>query len=188
MTAIDEKRVDKFVRRAARGDTEAFGLIYEVYADRIHSYVRARLKDEHDAQDVTGTVFVKAFEAIGAYDRRGLPFGAWLFRIARNATIDHVRRAVRVPEPCEDLEAKLPPSDVMIDEQVAARVDAEEIRACVHRLTEDQAAVITCRFFFDLDVRQTARALDKTEGAIKALQHRAMRNLATMLAEVIDDE
>ncbi|MBU4556509.1 MAG: sigma-70 family RNA polymerase sigma factor, partial [Actinobacteria bacterium] len=88
----------------------------------------------------------------------------------------------------EDLEAKLPPSDVMIDEQVAARVDAEAIRACVHRLTEDQAAVITCRFFFDLDVKRTARALDKTEGAVKALQHRAMKNLATMLVEVIDDE
>ncbi|MBU4555815.1 MAG: RNA polymerase subunit sigma-24, partial [Actinobacteria bacterium] len=75
MTAIDEKRVDKFVRRAARGDTEAFGSIYEIYADRVYSYIRARLKDEHDAQDVTGTVFVKAFEAIGAYNRRGLPFG-----------------------------------------------------------------------------------------------------------------
>ncbi len=188
MTAIDERYVDKLVRKAVRGDTVAFGAIYDIYADRVYSFVKARLKDPCDAEDVTATVFVKAFEAIGSYDRRGLPFGAWLFRIARNATIDHVRRGVRVPEPVDDLEVHMPVSDVRLDDQVAAKVDAEAIRECVKRLTEDQAAVIACRFFFDLDVRETARTLGRTEGATKALQHRAMRNLAKMLEEVIEDE
>lgn len=187
MTSIDDRYVDKLVRRATRGDADAFGAIYDLYADRIFSFVRARLKDSYDAEDVTATVFMKAFEAIGSYDRRGLPFGAWLFRIARNATIDHVRRGARVPEPFEDLEDKLPPDTVMVEEQVVAGVDGEVIRACVERLTEDQAAVIACRFYFDLDVRQTAKTLDRTEGAVKALQHRAMGNLAKMLKEVSDE-
>jgi len=187
MTAIDDRYVDKLVRRATRGDAEAFGSIYDAYVDRIFAFVRARLKDSYDAEDVTATVFTKAFEAIGSYDRRGLPFGAWLFRIARNATIDHVRRSARVPEPFEDVEDKLPPDTAMIEEQVIARVDGAVIRECVARLTEDQAAVIACRFYFDLDVRQTAKTLDRTEGAVKALQHRAMTNLAKMLKEVPDE-
>lgn len=188
MPAIDDKYVDRLVARAGRGDAAAFGRLYELYADRIYSFVRSRLGDPHDAEDVTATVFMKAFEAIGGYDRRGLPFGAWLFRIARNATIDHTRRGVRTPEPMEDLESALPPSPVMIDEQVAARVDGELIRRCVERLTEEQSAVVACRFYFDMDVRQTAKALGRTEGAVKALQHRAMRSLARMLEEMDEHE
>lgn len=187
MTAIDDRYVDRLVRRATRGDTDAFGLIYEVYVDRVYAFVRARLADSYDAEDVTATVFTKAYEAIGTYDRRGLPFGAWLFRIARNATIDHVRRSARVPEPHEELEDKLPPDNVMIEEQVVAKVDGEAIRRCVELLTEDQAAVIACRFYFDLDLRQTAKTLGRTEGAVKALQHRAMANLGKMLREVSDE-
>lgn len=188
MTEIDDRHVDKLVRRATRGDTAAFGEIYDIYVDRIYSFVRARLNDPHDAEDVTAIVFTKAFEAVGAYDSRGIPFGAWLFRIARNATIDHVRRSARVPEPCEDLEDKIGPSDVLIEDMVARKVDSEAIRTCVERLTEDQAAVIACRYYFDLDVRQTARTLGRTPGAVKALQHRAMRSLAKMLEEVADDD
>lgn len=184
MTAIDDKYVDRLVVRAARGDTDAFARIYEIYADRVYSFVRGRVASPHDAEDVTATVFVKAFEAIGGYDHRGLPFGAWLFRIARNATIDHGRRASRAPEPVEDIEADVGASPVLIDEQVAARVDGELVRRCVERLTEEQAAVIACRFYFDLDVRKTARVLGRTEGAVKALQHRAMRSLARMLEEM----
>lgn len=183
MGAVDDRHVDRLVRRAVRGDAEAFGRIYDLYVDRVYAFVRARVGHPHDAEDITETVFLKAFTAITSYDRRGLPFGAWLFRIARNAAVDHLRRAGRMPEPVEDVELHTEPSPVMVDELVAARVDAQKVRALVERLTEDQAAVVVCRFFWDMDIRQTAQALDRTPGAVKALQHRAMSALAAMLEE-----
>lgn len=184
MSALDDRHVDKLVRRAVRGDAEAFGRIYDLYVDKVYAFVRARVGNTHDAEDITETVFLKALTAITSYDRRGLPFGAWLFRIARNATVDHLRRAGRMPEPVEDVEIHTEPSPVMVDELVAARVDAQKVRALVERLTEDQAAVVVCRFFWDMDIRQTATALDRTPGAVKALQHRAIGALAAMLEEL----
>jgi RNA polymerase sigma-70 factor (ECF subfamily) len=181
MTARDDRHVDRYVRRAVKGDTEAFGQIYDIYADRIYGFVKSRVRNAHDAEDITETVFLKAFEAIQSYDRRGLPFGAWLFRIARNATVDHVRRQGRTPDPVEDLEAEVGPDDTRVDEEAIAAADAEIVREAVSSLTTEQAEVITCRFLFDMDIRSTARTLDRTEGAVKALQHRALKNLARML-------
>jgi RNA polymerase sigma-70 factor, ECF subfamily len=188
MTAIDERHIDRLVRRSLRGDAEAFGRIYDIYVDRVYRYARTRVNDPHEAEDVTETTFLKAFEAIGSYDRRGIPFGAWLFRIARNATIDHVRRSARVPEPMDDLVEQMGSDPVTVEEQVATRLDGEAVRAAVRRLTDEQASVIACRFFWDMDIRDTARALERTEGAVKALQHRALRPLARILEEMSEHE
>lgn len=188
MAERDDRHIDRLVRRAIRGDVEAFGGIYDAYVDRVYSFVRSRIGDQHDSEDITETVFLKAFEAIGSYDRRGLPFGAWLFRIARNSVIDHTRRAKRAPEPTESVEDKIGPDPVMIEDVVASRVDGEVVRRAVAMLTEDQAAVIACRFFWDMDIRSTANALGRTEGAVKALQHRAVRSLARLLEEMSGDE
>lgn len=187
MTAIDERHIDRLLRRARKGDAEAFARIYDIYVDRVYAYAYARLNDRHEAEDVTETVFLKAFEAIRTYDRRGVPFGAWLFRVARNATIDHVRRLERVPRPTEDIAERVGPDPVTLEEYVVARVDSGVVRAAIMRLTDEQASVIACRFFWDMDVRETARALEKTEGAVKALQHRALRSLARILEEMGDD-
>ncbi len=188
MAAIDERHIDRLVRRALNGDADAFGRIYDVYVDRVYTYACARVNDPHEAEDVTEVVFLKAFEAIGTYDRRGLPFGAWIFRIARNATIDHARRSARVPKPVEDLIEQVGPDPVTVEEQVVARVDDAIIKNAIRRLTDDQASVIACRFFWDMDIRETARALGRTEGAVKALQHRALRSLARILEEMGGDE
>lgn len=188
LSDVDDRHIDRLVRRAVRGDAQAFGRIYDAYVDRVYGFVRARVSNPHDAEDITEVVFMKAFSAITSYDRRGLPFGAWLFRIARNATVDHLRRHGREPEPVEDVEVFTEPAPVMVDEQVAARLDAEALRRMVAQLTEDQAAVIACRFFWDMDIRQTAKVLDRTPGAVKALQHRAMAALAAMLEELSGDE
>jgi RNA polymerase sigma-70 factor, ECF subfamily len=187
MTAIDERHIDRLVRRSLRGDVEAYGRIYDIYVDRVYAYVSARVRDSHEAEDVTETVFLKAFEAIGAYDRRGVPFGAWLFRIARNATIDHSRRSARIPRPLDDLAEQVGPDPVTVEEHVAARLDGVAIRSAIRSLTDEQASVIACRFFWDMDIRETARTLERTQGAVKSLQHRALRSLARVLEEMSDD-
>lgn len=170
------------MRRACGGDARAFGQLYDEYADRVYAFIRSRVDSTHDAEDVTATVFLKAWEAIGSYDDRGLPFSAWLFRIARNAVIDEYRRKAHRAIPVEespDTGETAEPADIA----AIAAVDAVRVRAVVSMLTEEQAAVIAMRFWWDMSIKDTADALGKNENAIKALQHRAIKTLARRLQE-----
>ena len=178
-----QRHLAKLVARACGGDGRAFGRLYDEYADRVYAFVRARTESVQDAEDLTATVFLKAWERIDSYDDRGLPFSAWLFRIARNALVDEYRRANRQPRPLDE-PASLPETEVDGPEmQVVAAADAQRLRQAVRELTEEQASVIALRFWWDLSLKETAEALDKNENSIKALQHRAVRALARMLQE-----
>jgi RNA polymerase sigma-70 factor (ECF subfamily) len=179
---MDDRQLEKQVRRAVEGDARAFGRIYDAYADRVFKFVRARVGSVHDAEDITETVFLKAYEAIGRYDSRGVPFGAWLFRIARNATTDHHRRRGRAPQTVEESHAETVAGPESVERVVLREIDAERLRTAVRALTDEQAEVIALRFFWGMSNRETAEALEKTEGAVKALQHRAIRSLERELA------
>ncbi len=184
--ASSPQKIARLVQRARKGDVVAYGRLYDEYADRVYAFARTRTRSVHDAEDVTATVFLKAWESIRSYDDRGLPFSAWLFRIARNASIDEHRRSARTPIPTEE-----PAADRAIegpDEAVIAKVDTEKLRQAVRMLTEEQASVIALRFWWDLSLKETAEALGKNENAVKALQHRATRTLARMLQEDSVDE
>ena len=188
MTDRREKRLERLVRKAAQGDARAFGELYDEYVDRVYSFVRARVSSSHDAEDLTETVFLKAYEAIGRYDDRGLPFSAWLFRIARNVTIDWHRRSGRAPTFVgEDAAERLPARD-RPEEIVLGNLDAERVRAGIRRLTEEQADVIVLRFFWGMSQREIGETIGKTEGSVKALQHRAVRSLERILTEETSDE
>ncbi|MBN2247665.1 MAG: sigma-70 family RNA polymerase sigma factor [Coriobacteriia bacterium] len=181
-TDLAERRLARTVRRACGGDAKAFGRLYDEYADRVYAFIRSRVDSTHDAEDVTATVFLKAWEAIGGYDDRGLPFSAWLFRIARNAVVDEYRRKAHRPVPTEespDTGETAEPADIA----AIAAVDSVRVRAAVSMLTDEQAAVIAMRFWWDMSIKDTADALGKNENAIKALQHRAIRTLARLLQE-----
>ncbi len=184
---MDSRHVDKLVSRAVQGDTWAFGRLYDLFADRIYGFVLVRVRDHHDAEDLTETVFLKAWKAVGSYDQRGLPFEAWLFRIARNVVIDEVRKRRRSPATEEIEEAQDLASDIRVDVEAIRSVEAVRVRECVACLGDEQAEVVVLRFFWDLDVASTAEAMGRTPGAVKALQHRAMRNLARMLREEMED-
>jgi RNA polymerase sigma-70 factor (ECF subfamily) len=184
---VSERSLARDIRRACAGDARAFGRVYDAHADRVYAFVRARVASVHDAEDVTATVFMRAWQALGTYDDRGLPFSAWLFRIARNAIVDEHRRSGRVPVPVED--AGEPGEPVSGPEQaVIAAADTDRLRAAVRSLTEEQASVIALRFWWDMSIAETAEALGRNEGAVKALQHRATRSLARLLRESETDE
>jgi RNA polymerase sigma-70 factor (ECF subfamily) len=180
---LTERHLERLVARAREGDARAFGRLYDAYADRVYGFVRARMTSAHDAEDVTATVFMKAWEAIASYDDRGIPFAAWLFRIARNAVIDEYRRSARGPVLSEAEGAVDVTEGSDVDTVVLERAEAGRVRAAIGRLTEEQAAVLVLRFWWDLSLRDTADALGKNENAVKALQHRAMRSLARVLEE-----
>ena len=183
-TALAERHIDRLVARSIAGDARAFGRLYDEFADRVYSFVRGRVTSAQDAEDLTASVFLKAWEAIGGYDERGLPFGAWLFRIARNAVIDSYRRAARAPEFASTDDA-LDTVDVtaVVDDRVFARLEIQDIREAMEALTEEQRSVLMLRFIWGFDLRDSAQALGKSEGAVKALQHRAVRSLARLLSE-----
>jgi len=186
VSAVTGRRLARVIRRACDGDPRAFGRLYDEYADRVYAFVRSRTDSSHDAEDVTAAVFLKAWEAIGSYDDRGLPFSAWLFRIARNAVVDEYRRGARRPIPIDE-QVEPEEADEGPDVAVIAAADAARVREAVRALTEEQAQVIALRYWWDMSIKETAQALGKNENAIKALQHRAVRSLTRMLAEGDDD-
>lgn len=184
---MTERSLARTVRRARAGDAGAFAQLYDEYASRVYAFVRSRTASAEDAEDVTATVFMKAWEALGSYEARGTPFSAWLFRIAHNAIVDDYRRRVRAPVLVDDVDVP-EETESGPEEQAVIAADTELLRKLVRQLTDDQVGVIALRFWWGLSVAETATALGKNENAVKALQHRAIKRLARMLEEGDRDE
>lgn len=172
----DEKR---WIARARQGDPEAIAALYRHYADGIYRYLFYRLGDAEMAEDLTADVFLKMIEDLPRYEERGLPFGAWLFRIARARLVDHWRRQHRHPTAAlEDTET----GPYVTREVPEDAIDASEmIERALRVLTPEQREVITLRFLVGMSLEEVARAMGKTVGAVKALQHRALGTLARYL-------
>jgi RNA polymerase sigma-70 factor (ECF subfamily) len=185
---VTDRHIEKLIARASRGDAAAFGRLYDLYVDRVFAFARSRVRTVQDAEDLTEVAFTKAWQAIGSYDDRGLPFTAWLFRIARNAVIDCHRKSERQPETVDISAAAALPDSLRVEDEVIMRLDSEQVRAALRELTEEQASVIIMRFMWDLSLKDVADALGKTEGAVKAMQHRAVRSLATLLGKEADED
>ena len=164
---------------ASQKQPRRFAQLYERYFDRVYAFALTRTGDRAAAEDVTADTFRQAFENLPRFEWRGVPFSAWLFRIAANAAADHFKRASR-----EEMLAET--RDVQ-DESWEARLIQVETRArlfeLVRKLPGDQRDVIMMRFGQEKSIRETAEAIGRTEGAIKALQHRAMETLRTWVGE-----
>lgn len=166
--------------QAAQRDPRLFAVLYETHFERVHAYVRRRVQDRHEAQDLTAEVFRRALAHIGRYEDRGAPFAAWLLRIAANAVVDRAKRDQRT-------------SLVSAAELPAAEPSAEEIEdrvrvfRMVDRLAADQRHVVIMRFAEQQPIRRIAEILGRSEGAVKQLQFRALTNLRRLL-EIKDDE
>jgi RNA polymerase sigma-70 factor (ECF subfamily) len=181
--AEHDETIDALVERAARGDHVAFGGLYDAYAERLYRFVRFRVRDPFDAEDVVQRIFLKVIEALPRYEARGTPFAAWLFRLARNAVIDHVR-AQRPVEPLGPMSERV--AALRDPEQVAlARLEMDEVAVALATLTTEQRDVIAYRFFAGLTPAEIGQIMGKREGSIRALQFRA---LAALRAQLPADE
>jgi RNA polymerase sigma-70 factor (ECF subfamily) len=168
--------------RAAQRDAAEFAVLYHRYLDAIYSYAFYQLGDHHDAEDATARSFMAALRAIGSFRDEGASFRAWLFRIARNTIANaHRTRARRRTEPMEAV--SLDPSDPDADPAgLALRAEeARRIRAAVADLPEDRRQVVLLRFADGLSVREIGEVLDRSEGAVRVLLHRALKELAGQL-------
>jgi RNA polymerase sigma-70 factor (ECF subfamily) len=172
-------REDLLVDRARRGNADAFGQLYQLHLDRIYRYVYYRVGSSNEAEDLTEHVFLKAWEAIGRYESRGLPFAAWLYRMAHNAVIDHYR--ARRPMTSIDETFDLEDERQNPVASAEALFDREELRVAIGRLNPDQQTVILLRFSEGLSHAEVGRILGKSEGAVRVIQHRALGVMARFL-------
>ena len=177
----ETKRVRALVERAQRGERAALEELYLIHFDRIYSYLHVSVGNRHDAEDLTTQTFMRMLESIGKFRWQSAPFSAWLFRIAHNLAMDHFRANKRwqpeeeVPEPPGEEE----PSAELTAMQTIGR---ESMLKLIERLSPEQQQVLTLKFVFNLPNAEVAAILDKTEGAIKSLQHRALVSLQKQIA------
>ena len=171
---------ENLVRRAKEGDQEAFAQLYEEYFDKIYRYVTIRIGDKMEAEDITQQVFLNAIKAISSFKWRGVPFSAWLFRIAHNQVVDYLRkRKKRVSVP---LEESLIAGDSDPQGIFERKLNIERLISATKKLTLAQQEVISLRFAGEMSVAEVAKVMGRSEGAVKALQHSAVVALRKVLA------
>ncbi len=163
------------VQAAKAGDAGAFGELYERYRDPIYRFCLARTGTAHDAEDLTADVFVKALQSLDRYQDRGLPFAAFLYRIARNAAIDR-SRTLKQPLSVDGLLVE-PASKQNVESEAAFAVERSILLAALGKLKPEHRDVIVMRFIEGYAALEVAQLLGKTEGAIRTLQHRALERL-----------
>jgi RNA polymerase sigma-70 factor, ECF subfamily len=159
--------------RASLGDRDALGLLYARYADNIYGYVRSIMRDHHEAEDVTQHVFLKLMTTLDKYDDRGVPFIAWLLRVAHNVAIDHVRK--NRPTPTEEV----PDSEPCLGDDLDRTLS---VRTALATLPDDQREVVLLRHVAGASPGEIAHRMGRSEASIHGLHHRGRRALQRELA------
>ena len=163
------------VARAKEGDRDALQFLYVRYSNNIYGYVRSIVRDDHEAEDVTQHVFAKLMTTLVKYDDRGVPFFAWLLRLARNVAIDHLRAN------------RLTPTENVLDPDTSTGVDldrAETVRAALATLPDEQRQVVVLRHVIGLTPGEIADRMGRSESSIHGLHHRGRRALQRELARL----
>lgn len=171
----------QLVRKAQDGDGEAFGQLYDRYVDTVFRFVYLRVNDRALAEDFTSETFVRALRRISSISYQGRDIGAWFITIARNIVYDHTKSARHRLEMTTADTIEGPEHSPSTEAAVLHALDTERLMAAVARLGDDQRECIQLRFLHGLSVSETATVMGKNDGAIKALQHRAVRKLADLL-------
>jgi RNA polymerase sigma-70 factor (ECF subfamily) len=174
---VDEQRL---LQRAQQGNADAFAHLYRANVQAIYRYIYHRVNDVHLAEDLTGDVFTRALKSMATYRDQGKPFVAWLYRIAHARVVDYYRMTNRRPQE-SDVEAEPIPVNANMDEGILRRQMAMALREAISTLTDEQQQVVILRFIEGQPIEMVAEMMGKNANAIKALQHRALRTLASRL-------
>jgi RNA polymerase sigma-70 factor, ECF subfamily len=180
----EEEPESSLVARATRRDYAAFERLYSLYFDRVYRYVRLRVDNPSDAEDVTATVFYRAWSRINRFSpKHDASFAVWLYRLAHNLIVDTYRRArdaMPLDQAIEHEGAGGPTSDA--ETEVEWRLTLAELHMALGALTEEQREVVALRFVEGLSAREVGAIMGKQEGTVRGMQYRAIEALRRVLA------
>lgn len=173
----------KLVLRAKEGDSAAFGALYDRHLPAIYRFILLKVGGRKgEAEDLTHEVFLSAWRNVGNFEFQGYPFSSWLYRIARNAVVDHYRtqkKNVSLDVVPDEVFAEKPD----VDERLDAGLEMQRIQVYLARLEPVYQDVLVMKFVEDMSNREIAAALEKSEGAVRVIQHRALKQLRKSLEE-----
>jgi RNA polymerase sigma-70 factor, ECF subfamily len=168
------------IDRALTGETHALTELYLYFKPDVYRYLYYRLGETHLAEELTTDVFLRVIENLRHYRHQGIPFQAWLFRIAHNLAMDHFRQMNAHPQ--IDLDDDLVDHRESVDVLVERNLTRQQLQQSLRHLTADQCDVLILRFIADMPIREVAQALNKSESAVKGLQTRGLEALQRLFA------
>jgi RNA polymerase sigma-70 factor (ECF subfamily) len=181
LPAVSAELERETVDRARGGDQQALADLYDWYMPRVYRYAVARVGNTVEAEDLTEEVFLKMLGAIGDFRWKEVPFSSWLFRIAHNHVVTHFRRNAQRGGATSEISEDIVDWRHDLAAAVEDRITLEEVRRATELLPDAQREVIALRFAVGMSIADTAKALGKREGNVKALQHKAVARLQKML-------
>jgi len=171
---------DSLVKRAVQRDREAFASLYDRYVEHVYKHIYYSIPDKSDAEDITQEVFIKAWKAIDKYKYTGAPFVAWLIKIARNLIVDHYK-ARKKEVPLVELEAYSQSDETNPEATAEASLNRDYVRNAILKLKGEKQKVILMHFIDGFSYEEIAKVLNKSEGAVRVIQYRALHELRHML-------
>ncbi len=177
----DEEQL--LIEKAKNGDGAAFGKLYDLHLAKIYRFVFLKVQRKQDAEDITQQVFSSAWQNIANYEFKGFPFSSWLYRIAGNAVIDFYRTSkpnISIDQVPEEFFSESPGDEDRID----TAIDIGVVKVALAKLETDQQNVLLMKFVEELSNGEIAEIMGKTEGAVRVIQHRALKQLK----EKLDDK
>jgi RNA polymerase sigma-70 factor, ECF subfamily len=187
-SGAERTRLIALVELARGGDSEAFGQLYDHYNASVYRFVLYRTRSQTLAEDLTSETFLRALRGMSGFRWQGKDFGAWLMTIARNLCTDHFKAGrTRLELPTEDMGAHDDATEGP-ENAVLAGLTNEVLLDCLRQLSDEQRDCLIMRFLQGLTIAETAQVLGRTEGAVKQLQLRGVRNLAKLMPTGWGDE
>jgi len=170
------------VKKAQDGDSQAFGQIYDTYLTKIYRFVYIKVSSKADAEDLTSQIFLSAWQNIKTFQFRGFSISSWLYRIAHNEVIDFYRLR-RHHENIDALSEETTAEISNITGELDQNLEIEKVKKALKRLESDQQNVLIMKFVDELSNKEISQVLNKSEGAVRVIQHRGLKQLKKYLDE-----
>src|SRR6056297_1768996 len=175
---------EEIVKKARKGDKKAFGKLYDEHISSIYRFIIFKVNTKSEAEDITQKVFLKAWQNIHSFKtKKGAKFSSWLYRIAKNAVIDHYRTSKDHTDIEDVKHSQKFASSPEIEQKLQNSKKFKEVKEALKNLTEDEQEVIVMKFIEELSNKEIGKALDKTQGAVRVTQHRALKKLKNFFQE-----
>lgn len=171
---------NKLIKKAQKGESECFGRLYDHYIPQIYRFVLMKTNHRQEAEDLVHEVFLSAWQNLDSYSPQGFPFSSWLYQIARNKVIDHYRLKKPTTQ-IENVDENAVKILSAVEHNLDTDLDLKLVHEALSQLTPDQKDVIVMKFIEDLSHQEIATAMNRSEGAVRLLQHRAVNTLKDLL-------